>query len=44
MLKLMAIDGNSLMHRAFYADDTMDLKGEARMENHHPLYLTDAEL
>ncbi|MEI6808776.1 MAG: TadE family protein [bacterium] len=32
------------MHTAFYAGDSIELKGEARMENHHSLYLTDAEL
>lgn len=32
------------MHTAFYAGDSIELFGEARMENHHSLYLTDSEL
>ena len=27
------------LHRAFYAADTMMLRGESQMENHYPLYL-----
>lgn len=26
-------------HRAFYASDALDLTGEARLDNHYPLYL-----
>ena len=32
------------LHRAFYADDEVNLQGEARMENHYPLYLEDLDL
>lgn len=32
------------MHRAFYADDEVELHGEASMENHYPLYLEDWDL
>jgi hypothetical protein len=31
------------MHNAFYDGDDVELTGEAQMENHHPLYLTDTE-
>ncbi len=27
------------LHRAFYADDSIPLRGESQMENHYPLYL-----
>ena len=29
------------MHTAFYAGDSIELSGEARIENHHALYLED---
>ena len=29
------------MHHAFYADDSVDLEGEARMESHSSLYMDD---
>ncbi len=32
------------MHRAFYADDEIPLKGQAYIENHYPLYLEDMNL
>ncbi len=31
-------------HRAFYAADTVELSGDAQIENHYPLYLDDADL
>ena len=31
------------MHRAFYADDTMELGSESRIDNHYLLYLTPTE-
>ena len=31
------------MHRAFYAADSINLLGEAFLENHYPLYLEDRE-
>lgn len=32
------------MHTAFYAGDSIEMSGEAGMENHHALYLSDSEL
>jgi hypothetical protein len=29
------------MHRAFYADDEIELRGESRLDNHYGLYLND---
>jgi hypothetical protein len=31
-------------HRAFYADDEVELKSESWIENHYPLYIDDAYL
>jgi hypothetical protein len=31
------------MHRAFYAEDEVDLEGNAFLENHYTLYLDDMD-
>jgi hypothetical protein len=31
----------SILHRTFYADDTVTLEGESYLENHYPLYIDD---